>query len=123
MTPEEMTRREAVMTRLQMFIDAKNMSRREFELTTRIGLNYLCGVTVISKSKLGLVGKRFPELNIDWVLTGDGTMLYNDVEFQPQDNQYQLLLKHNRRLLEQVKELTVEINKLNELLYANTNMK
>lgn len=121
MTPEETQRRQAIMERMKIFYESKHMSRREFELTTRIGRNYLGNVSVISKPKLALITKKYPELNVDWLLTGNGSMTNDVVNFSPQSSQYQLLLRHNQRLLEQVKDLTMEVNRLNDLLFKMAN--
>lgn len=67
-----------VKERLKEFIKYKNYSVRRFE--TEIGLShgYVNNIRVsIQPDKLISIALRFPDLNLNWLFTGNGKMLNN----------------------------------------------
>lgn len=68
-----------LIDRLQKFVDFKNLSPHAFELECRISNGYISKQT---KGKGGIggeillkIGEKFKELNLMWVLTGEGEMI------------------------------------------------
>lgn len=67
-----------LIDRLDKFVDFKNLNRHAFELECQIANGY---INKQSKGKGGIgprillkIGEKFKELNLMWVLTGEGEM-------------------------------------------------
>lgn len=65
-----------VKDRLLFFITQKGMKISEFERLSGLSNSYVAKMRT-SVGKLGIMNiqRTFPELNIDWLLTGEGEML------------------------------------------------
>jgi hypothetical protein len=65
--------------RLQMYLDLKNLSTNEFEATIGVSQGTiskaLLGKTNFRHSVLWDIFLKFPEINMDWLVTGRGAML------------------------------------------------
>lgn len=71
-------------SRIIEFIEYKGLSVQSFELQ--------CGLSNGAVSKMGnntrrstidKISNSFPELNVNWLLTGDGEMLHNNIGIEP----------------------------------------
>lgn len=75
---------ETVKERLTKFIDFKCISVREFERRANLSNGY---IKSLRKSptidKMQIIIRAFPELNQDWLLTGEGSMLKAEPNAQP----------------------------------------
>lgn len=73
-----------VKERLKRFIESRNISIRAFEESIRASNGY---VNSISKSvgidKLELIIENYPNLNMEWLLTGKGEMLKTSPHAKP----------------------------------------
>lgn len=68
-----------IKERLKRFIDYKMMSVRAFERACNLSNGYVSGIeTTIMPTKLSEIIYKFPELNRDWLLYGEGEMLKNN---------------------------------------------
>jgi len=65
--------------RLSTFIESQRLSVGAFEreclLTQGVVAKSIQNKTILSGTNLVKIAKRYPEFNIDWLLTGDGNML------------------------------------------------
>lgn len=61
--------------RLQEFIEYKGMTKHKFESICNFSSRYISNVNNITGDKLETISNKFPELNIDWLVTGRGEML------------------------------------------------
>lgn len=65
-----------VKTRLIEFIDYKGMSRRSFSLGIGASSSFVNSISKsIGTEYIDRIKEKFPELNISWLMTGDGQML------------------------------------------------
>lgn len=70
--------------RLYEFIEKKGLTPRSFEEKTGLANGFVSKVGFsIREAKLEFISKSFPELNITWLLTGEGNMLKG---VEPEDN-------------------------------------
>lgn len=76
-----------VKERLKNFILHQGLSVLEFEQRCGLCNAYVQNIRqTITPDKLALIIKRFPSLNVEWLLTGRGEMEYKDIpEFLPLD--------------------------------------
>lgn len=66
----------SVSKRLKFFIAQKGLSIRAFERSCNLSNGYVNGIeTTIMPNKLSSIRLQYPELNIDWLLYGEGEML------------------------------------------------
>ena len=76
-----MTDNEYIIERLEIFINQKKISIREFEsncgLTRGVIGNATKNKTNIGSDKLAKILAAFPELNMSWLLLAEGEMLNN----------------------------------------------
>lgn len=65
-----------VKERIKKFISYKNLSIRSFERSCNLSNGYINSIEqTIMPKKLSNISLQFPELNINWLLTGEGEML------------------------------------------------
>lgn len=66
----------SIKDRLSVFIRYKNLSKYAFEKSIGVSNGFFNSINKsIGSDKLGYISKTYPDLNIDWLLTGDGEML------------------------------------------------
>lgn len=69
----------AVKDRIYQLIDAKKIGVREFTDAIGVSESYIRNISKsISAEKLMRISQLFPDLNPDWLLTGEGSMLLFD---------------------------------------------
>lgn len=78
---ENISNENNVKQRLKQFIEYKKISVREFERKTNLSNGYVNGIEkTIMPKKMSFISLQFPELNIGWLLTGEGKMLKEENE-------------------------------------------
>lgn len=71
----------SIKQRLISYIDNKGITVREFERVCGMSNGYVRGIdTAIGEQKLKTISLQFPELNISWLLTGEGEMLKSEAQ-------------------------------------------
>lgn len=82
-------------SRLKHFIDNQlNISVSEFEKILGIpngGIHRALNGTNIGIDKITLIAKKYPTLNMDWLVTGEGTMFETDHTLNENQNQDQFM--------------------------------
>lgn len=67
-----------IQDRIKQFIECKGISNREFERSCGLSNAFVRNVRdTISTKTLELILQAYPEINRDWLLTGEGAMLSN----------------------------------------------
>lgn len=61
--------------KLQQYIDSKDINTSEFERSIGVSKSYWRNTKNISADVLLEIVKKYPELNIEWLITGKGSML------------------------------------------------
>lgn len=70
---------DSVKQRLMRFIESQNLSQGKFERMCGLSNGYLCNLKRnIGSSKILSISQAFPQLNTEWLLTGEGEMLNAD---------------------------------------------
>jgi transcriptional regulator with XRE-family HTH domain len=65
-----------ITERLKEFIVSKGLSTRQFEKTAGLSNGTVSKITdSVRESTLVRISKSFPDLNTDWLMTGEGEML------------------------------------------------
>jgi len=71
----------SVKDRLLKFLEHENMSQSRFEKHVGLSNGFVNNVGVgISSVSLNKIKAKYPKLNIQWLLKGEGEMLENDLE-------------------------------------------
>lgn len=66
----------AVKERLEGFLKVKKITKTEFGRRIGVSAAYVTGIRrSLSQEKISSIAREFPELNIEWLLTGEGDML------------------------------------------------
>lgn len=66
----------AVKERLEGFLKIKKISKTEFGRRIGVSAAYVTGIRrSLSQEKISSIAREFPDLNIEWLLTGEGQML------------------------------------------------
>lgn len=69
----------SVKERLKIFLRSKKISEKAFGELIGVSSGYVSAMrTSIQPDKLTRIAKCFPELNTDWLMTGEGEMLKTD---------------------------------------------
>lgn len=88
---------QTVKQRLIEFIKSKDLSQRRFETIVGLSNGYVNNISSgIGAAKFAEISKHFPDLNRDWLLTGEGEMLITD-NAEPQNEYSTLLLPMSAR--------------------------
>lgn len=67
-----------LIDRLKVFIKSQNIGQTKFEEIVGFSRGYVSNIKVsIGADKLGQIKSKYPVLNIDWLITGEGDMLKN----------------------------------------------
>lgn len=73
------TEKQSIKDRLKQFIMLKNISIREFERQIGVAYGFISNMSnSTSPSKLSRISHCFPDLNIEWLMTGEGEILKNN---------------------------------------------
>lgn len=64
---------------LLTFIQKKNLSKTEFYKITGLSNGFLDKGSSVTSTNLETILKHFPELSLDWLITGEGPMLRTDM--------------------------------------------
>lgn len=66
--------------RLLLFVDYLNITKKAFEEATGLSNGYIGSIRKgIGHKAIELISNQYPELNISWLLTGEGKMLKENV--------------------------------------------
>jgi phage repressor protein C with HTH and peptisase S24 domain len=77
-----------IIYRLLKFIELKSISKREFYKTTGLSNGYLDKNSNIGSDKIEKISSAFPEINIDWLISGYGEMLRPDNQVNDSSEPY-----------------------------------
>jgi len=105
-----------VKDRLKLFAKSKNLTNQQLEVQAGLSNGYIANMRdSVGKSGLERISNTFPDLNIGWLLTGEGSMLRDERPAQepppttrPSDDGYHAIYK------ERIAELKQEIVELRE---------
>lgn len=65
-----------VKERIKKFVGFKRISIREFERLSNLNYGYVNAIRIsIQPDKINNIALAFPELNITWLITGEGEMI------------------------------------------------
>ncbi len=106
--------------RLKLFIKSKGLGQTKFEERVGFSRGYISKVkTSIGADKLSNIVEAFPDLNLDWLITGKGIMTNPSTQSAPfgqkadtlEDNSVEYKNKY-LEILEENRVLRIEIEKL-----------
>jgi hypothetical protein len=111
----------SVKERIKKFIKAEKMNVSDFEKSIFVKNGY---INSISKSvgidKLNLILEKYPNLSLEWLLTGKGEMLKQECQEQKNDptneNFLKFLHEENKELNKKIWELEAENERLRKRL-------
>lgn len=99
---------QSVKERLKTFIMFKNISTREFERKIGTAYGFIGNMSKsTSPEKIMRIHNAFPELNTDWLMTGEGEMLRNEAgeKVESSADRTDKLIESNLELIRQSAEL------------------
>ena len=71
---------ESVKERLIAYLSKKGVNKSEFGRSIGVSAAFVTSIRQsIQPDKLERISKNYPDLNIDWLLTGNGEMLYPSI--------------------------------------------
>ena len=107
-----------VQERLIAFIDYKGITKNKFETLCGLGKRYVSNISrSISPDVVKKISLTFPELNLGWVMTGEGEMLKKSSEPEPETISIPVdILRLNLNLTETIRQQQETIQKLTDML-------
>ena len=116
-----------IVDRIKQIIEYKGISTRRFCVEVGISNGFFDKVKDIGTEKVLKIIKKYPDISLIWLITGNGKMILDDIDENTlhekkdisEDNLYKLLLNKDeqmKKLLEQNSELIKQINKLTDKL-------
>ena len=104
-------------SRLSEFIASKGMSIRRFELECGLPNAYVSNLrNNITSRRLDTITAKFPDLNLQWLMTGEGSMSRSEAatDGSDGDNAEKRLNEMNMQLLRMITEFIRQENKIAE---------
>lgn len=107
-----------VQERLIAFIDYKGITKNKFENLCGLGKRYVSNISrSISPDVVKKISLTFPDLNMGWVMTGEGEMLKKSPEVAQDTITIPVdILRLNLNLTETIRQQQETIQKLTEML-------
>jgi len=100
---------ENIINRLLLYIKYKGITTAKFERSVKTGNNYLKNVKSIGSDKLSKILEIYPDLNIVWLITGEGEMLKDDhLKFNSDDNNKSLSINDIIKIITNISEADVK---------------
>lgn len=76
-----------VKERLELFLKLKKISKTEFGKRIGVSASYVTGIRKsLAQEKISSIAREWPDLNIEWLLTGEGEMLKSQSTKSPTTN-------------------------------------
>jgi transcriptional regulator with XRE-family HTH domain len=99
-----------VKERLIEYLKSKKISKSDFGKTIGVSSSYVTSIRKsIDKDKLRSIALNFPDLNINWLLYGEGQMLKKNEDVSPQnESENEIILV----LVEKIEKLNKRIGEL-----------
>jgi len=89
-----------VKKRIKMFVESLNISMREFEKSIGVSNGYVNSISrSIGIDKINKIIEKYPKLNIEWLLSGQGSMLKDDIQ-EPNVQATQVFRRRTDRLID-----------------------
>lgn len=108
----------SVQERLDIFIKSKGLGRYQFEMKVGLPQSYVANVRQAPHpEKVKLISDAFPDLSIEWLITGKGEMIKQDISFYRQ--LVEVISEEKDRLLslwQKEQDKVVELEKVNRQL-------
>ena len=113
-----------VKQRITDFIKYKGISVREFERQCGLSNGYVNSITqTVMPKKLKSISLQYPELNLGWVTTGEGSMIKKTEPVTPHESTEQIIsspepeyISKEERLLRIIESQQKTIEKLTEIM-------
>lgn len=101
--------------RLILFLRHKNLSQNKFEKMVGLSNGFVNNIgDSIRLISLQKIIRHFPELNKNWILTGEGSMLISENTMQEPNENYK---SQQSQLSKRIEELTKEIQNWKERFF------
>lgn len=125
----------SIQNRIIEYIRHSNLTNRAFEQRCSLSNGYINNIKKgIGVDKLSYISANYPDLNIGWLISGEGSMIKNPQTTNPPLNQDNTMLDKLLAMLdekdrqiakkdEQIKQKDEQINVLLNLLQAKDNKK
>ena len=106
-----------VKDRLVEYLDYKGINKNRFSKTIGVSPAYVNSIRKsIQPDKIKSIAVSFPDLNIEWLLTGEGEMVNKDNHAKVSDT-----VSMSREVFEQITRLTEQNSKLAETVLSQQN--
>ncbi|MEA5128065.1 MAG: hypothetical protein VB074_07775 [Proteiniphilum sp.] len=110
--------------RLKLFIKFQGLGQTKFEELVGFSRGYISKVkTSIGADKLSNIVEVFPDLNLDWLITGKGEMISSSIKSDPAEQSIDVVeedaVEYKNKYLEVLEEnrsLRIEIEKFRKII-------
>lgn len=120
-----MSENQSVKDRLKFYIQSQNISVRQFERDCGLCNAYVNSIRQgIQPDSLKKIVEKHPTLNIQWLLTGEGTMLRTDATSESREEaemEETDLVRELRRQLEEERRKNEELQKKTDAQQSTIN--
>lgn len=111
-----------IIKRILQYIEYKGINKHKFYIQTGLSNGFLDKVKDIGTSKIEIIYSIYPEINLEWLITGKGEMLKKEIinnenlaaepieKYKKADNEVMLeLIKQNRELTNELCDCREEL--------------
>ena len=102
-----------IIERIRIYIDYQGISERKFFQNTGLANGSFSKTRSVGSDNLLKIFSTYPDLNMDWVVTGRGEMIFNENEKCTQcenlKEKYLSILEEQNLYLKQLNELRIQL--------------
>lgn len=110
-----------IKNRLLQLIEIRGISKREFCRQIDVSHTYLNGDSEIGSDKLEVIISVFPELSLEWLITGEGAMFSEVNAPQPSRSDASAFIDYLKEKDAKIEELLKELTKYKTLYEQHPN--
>ncbi|MDP3444836.1 MAG: hypothetical protein Q8T08_18410 [Ignavibacteria bacterium] len=111
----------SVRQRVLEYLDYKSLSRYKFYKMTGLSNGFLDKEGSMTTDKCMKIVDEFPDLNIDWLITGKGSMIREHSAGEVTEHAFEPVKEGNDRTIEVLVDKLVELTSENVLLKQENN--
>ena len=109
----------STINRIIDFITTKGLNKNEFYKITGLSNGYLDKVKSIGADKIEIILNNFPDINLKWLITGNGAMLEsgtvkNDENYKERLEELKSALKDKERIISMLEKEIAQLRAIDK---------
>lgn len=104
-----------IIERINMFRDYLRIGQTAFEVNVGVAKGYFSKVKTLGSDKVVSIHERYPQLNIEWLITGEGDMIVSDEYTRHQKENSKSDIPHYEEIADKENSRQIDNSTIEEL--------